>query len=84
MDVEFFFEGQAVGLFTDIHEFSQAKGRRTYMPYRSLGHLELHEKLATGEVAECTCVENSATWRLTVQATGEYGVIEVLRCYRDG
>ena len=84
MKLDFECDGISAGRFTEGASYPRAPGTYRYMPYRSLGHLRMHEKLRGMGSARCTCAASEGRMTFLVRACPEYGVLVLDDFARDG
>ncbi len=74
--LEFLFKGMPVGYFEES-EYPRQSGRYRYMPYRSLGHYQMHaEKREKGKV-RCYYQVGSEQVSFAVLDCPGYGILEL-------
>ena len=74
-DLEFSFRGMAVGCFEAVG-YPKSPGSYHYMPYRSYGHLSMHNALAFGQV-RCAFREGGSAYEFVVLSEPEHGVLVI-------
>ena len=72
----FFFEGNAVGYFTE-EPLPTVPGRYPYMPYRGPGHYKLGVALRSQGPQRCNYVAHGKKMHFTVVAWVSYGLLEL-------
>jgi hypothetical protein len=82
--LDFEYDGIPTGYFTDGASYPSAPGAYRYMPYRSLGHLRMHEELAGSGSARCTYAGPEGRMTFLVRACPKYGVLVLDDFTRDG
>jgi hypothetical protein len=73
--LDFDYGGIPAGCFTEGTSYPSTPGRYTYMPYRSVGHLRMHEELRRSGSARCTCMGPEGRLTFLVRACPEYGIL---------
>jgi hypothetical protein len=69
------------GILLDV-PVPREPGRWKYMPYRSVWHYELGQRLRAGETPRCVFEADGARVEFTVASIPEYGVLEVTHVQR--
>jgi hypothetical protein len=77
MKLDFYFDDQPAGYFLETEDYPCNSGRYRYMPYRSGGHLRMHEESKRNGFALCTYTTQDSQKTFIVRSTQEYGVIDV-------
>ncbi len=73
--LEFLLNGMPVGYFEES-EYPRQDGRYRYVPYRSLGHYQMHTALEHGHV-RCYYTLGSEKISFAVLDCPEYGILEL-------
>ena len=72
INLEFFFEGNAVGLFANF-KYPTKNGEYQYEPYRGFGHLEMWKSIKEKGIAECFYINKDEKVFFNAEDSGKYG-----------
>jgi hypothetical protein len=75
-EIEFMFDGKAVGIFEEINP-PCSTGLYRYMPFRGPGHYEMQTLRRAGNLPRCYYEANGVRVSFTVNDCPEYGVLEL-------
>lgn len=72
INLEFFFEGKAVGLFEGF-KYPAIDGEYQYEPYRGIGHFEMWKTIKERGIAVCFYIKGNVKVVFNVKDSGKYG-----------
>ncbi len=69
--------GQCQAGYFEGGKYPTKPGVYRYVPYRSIGHLNMHTALKSTGRVRCTFLDGERTFQFFVRACPDYGVLEI-------